>query len=563
MKQADSEGSTLSTTAEDSRAEVRQTSERPVPLTRSEPPARHDMSPAREPGDLQLALPGMEPGELVRQVHEDVLRTTRLEKSDGSIVPEKLANKAQAAEPVEGRDPAKGKVAQGNPYRTQGRNIGGVTELARLRRRSTRRAAKEERFTNLFTHLRVDLLRRVFYRLKKQAAPGVDGQTWRMYEGDLDARLADLQDRLHRGAYRPSPVRRTYIPKASGAKRPLGIPTVEDKVVQGAVVALLTPIFEAGFLDCSYAFRPGRSQHQALGSVERMMFRGKVNWVLDLDIKSYFDSIDHEWLVQMLEHRIGDRRLVRLIRRWLKAGVLEDGVLEASAQGTPQGGLISPLLSNVYLHYVLDLWFERKERGQLNGTAHMVRYADDVILGFQYEHEARRFRRRLEQRLAKFGLRMHPDKTRLLRFGKFALQDCHRDGRRKPETFDFLGLTHITGRSPQGKFWLIRRTARRKREAKLRELRAEMRRRMHWRVADQWRWLSSVLRGHYAYYGVSGNYRALTQFRTRVRWLWYRSLQRRSQRARMNRKKLNRLDRRFPLPTPRILPSTRRVRLAL
>ena len=505
----------------------------------------------------------MEPGELAREAQKGARRATRLEESDGPIVPEKRANKAQAAEPVEGRGPAKGKVAQGNPHRTQGRFIGGATGLRRLRERSRRLEAKGEKFTNLFTHLRVDLLKAAFYRLKKQAAPGVDGETWSMFEVDLDARLADLQDRLHRGAYRPPPVRRTYIPKAAGKQRPLGIPTVEDKVVQGAVVALLTPIYEAEFLDCSYAFRPGRSPHQALEAVERMMYRGKVNWVLDLDIRSYFDSIDHGWLTRMLEHRIGDKRLIRLVRRWLKAGVLEGKQLEATVEGTPQGGLISPLLSNVYLHYVLDLWFERRERKALRGTTHMVRYADDVVLGFQHEWEARDFLERLKQRLAQFRLQMHPDKTRLLRFGMFARQDAHKDGRRKPETFDFLGLTHISGRSHQGKFRLIRRTSKKKRQAKLADLKAQMRRRMHWRIADQWQWLGSVLRGHYRYYGVSGNFPALKQFRHRVRWMWHRSLQRRSQRAKMTRAKLCRLDLRFPLPRPRIFHRYRPTQLTL
>ena len=505
----------------------------------------------------------MEPDELVREAQEGASRTTRLEKSDGPIVPEKPANKAEVAEPVEGRGPAKGNVAQGNPHRTRSRPIGGATGLRRLRERSTKEEAKEEKYTNLFTHLRVDLLKAVFYRLKKQAAPGVDGKTWRSYEACLEANLADLQGRLHRGAYRPPPVRRTYIPKADGKQRPLGIPTIEDKVAQGAVMALLTPVYEAEFLDSSYAFRPRRSQHQALEAVARMMYRGKVNWVLDLDIRSYFDSINHEWLVRMIEHRIGDKRLVRLIRRWLKAGVLEGTELKATEMGTPQGGLISPLLANVYLHYVLDLWFERRERTRLLGTAHLVRYADDVVMGFQHEREAHRFRQRLEGRLAEFGLQVHPDKTRLVRFGWFARRDCHQDGRRKPETFDFLGFTHICERSREGKFKLIRRTSKKKRRARLAELKVEMRKRMHWSIPDQWLWLRSVLLGHYRYYGVSGNFPALAQFLYRVRWLWHRTLQRRSQRARMTRARLTRLERRFPLPTPRIFHRARPMQLSL
>jgi group II intron reverse transcriptase/maturase len=335
--------------------------------------------------------------------------------------------------------------------------------------------------------------------------------------------------------------------------RPLGIPAIEDKIVQGAVVAILTPIYEAEFLDCSYGFRPRRNQHQALAAIDRMMYRGYVNWVLDADIKAYFDTIQHDWMVKMMEHRIGDKRLIRLIQRWLKAGVLEDGEWKPGVKGSPQGGLVSPLLANIYLHYVLDLWFASQPAAR-RGEAHLVRYADDFIVGFRHEQEARAFRARLEGRLAKFGLEMHPTKTHLLRFGKFARKDSHKDGRNRPGTFDFLGFTHISGQSPEGRFRLFRRTAKKKRKAKMAELKQEMRRRRHWRLRDQWCWLVSVLKGHYNYYGVSTNYRALASFRYWVRWRWHQSLQRRSQKARLNRRKLNALDQRFPLPVPRIRP---------
>jgi group II intron reverse transcriptase/maturase len=568
VKQTKSERPTRSFTAEGNRAEGRKAGQADAPLARSKTPARTDLSSAREPGDLQLALPDVLTGELVREPQEGERRTRRLKKSDRPVVPKKPANKGrlhhQTAELVEERGLAEGKAVQGNPPRTQGRRIGGKTGLARIGAQARRQAETGEKttFTNLFNHLRVDLLREVFYRLKRKAAPGVDGQTWEDYAEGLEDRLVALQDRLHRGAYRPPPVRRQYIPKADGRMRPLGIPAIEDKIVQGAVVALLTPIYEAEFLDCSYGFRPRHNQHQALEAVDRMMYRGYVNWVLDADIKAYFDTIQHQWLVKMLEHRIGDKRLIRLIQRWLKAGVLEDGEWRATEEGSPQGGLISPLLANAYLHYVLDLWFAKEAR-RMRGRAHLVRYADDFIVGFQYEHEAKSFQKDLAERLGQFGLALHPTKTRLLRFGKFARRDCRKDGRRRPETFDFLGFTHISGRSTPGGFKLIRRTARKKRMAKMAALKQEMRKRMHWCIRDQWQYLCGVLRGHYQYYGVPTNYRALRSFRDWVRRTWHRLLQRRSQKARLNRRRLDQLDQRYPLIRPRIRPLQPQLQLAL
>jgi group II intron reverse transcriptase/maturase len=478
-----------------------------------------------------------------------------LEESDGPIVPGKPGNAVPSRGLGGGKGPGQGKHVEGDPHRTQDRGYDGKSSLRRVSEKVRKEAAEKDkdkqRFVNLFTHLRVDLLREVFFRLRKQAAPGVDGQTWAEYAEGLDDRLRDLQDRLHRGAYKPPPVRRVEIPKAGGKKRPLGLPTVEDKVVQGAVVALLTPVYEAEFLECSYGFRPKRNQHEALEAVDRMLYRGKVDWVLDADLRSYFDTIEHDRLVEVLGHRIGDQRLIRLIRRWLKAGVLTDQGLEATEEGTPQGGLVSPLLANIYLHYVLDLW-ARKEMRSLWGQAHLVRYADDFLVGFQRREDAETFRRRLDERLKAFGLTLHPEKTRLIRFGMFAQRDCAQDGLKRPQTFVFLGFTHICGRSREGKFKVVRRTASKKRRAKLAELKVEMRRRLHWRIGDQWSWLCSVLRGHYRYYGVSTNFSAISSFRYRVWLMWHRSLQRRSQRAKMTRAKLDRIDARFPLPRPKI-----------
>ena len=476
-------------------------------------------------------------------------------KSDGPIVPEKPANKAKAAESAEGRGPAKGKATQGDPGRTRRRKQAGATRLRRLRERAQREGAKRERekekYTNLYSLLTAELLREVFLRLRRQAAPGVDGQSWDQYAGGLEERLKDLEERLHRMGYHPQPVRRTYIPKADGRQRPLGIPAIEDKIVQGAVVAILTPIYEAEFPDCSYGFRPGRNQQQAPEALDRMLYQGKVNWVIDADIKSYFDTIEHERLMEMLAHRIADPRLLRLVRRWLKAGVLEEGEIRETEQGTPQGGLISPLLANIYLHYVLDLWM-RKQGRQMKGTVHLVRYADDFIIGLQYREEAQRLLAGLRERLASFGLALHPDKTRLLRFGLFARRDAHLDGGRKPETFDFLGFTHISGKGRKGQFAVVRRTAKKKRKAKLPELREEMRKRISTPIVRQWEWLVTVLRGHFNYYGVPTNYPALASFRHTVLAMWHRVLRRRSQRAHLTRPQLDLLERRYPLPLPRI-----------
>ena len=508
-----------------------------------------------------MALEGGKPTEQLREAERRKPERERQEESDSFVVPANAPNEAKAEEGREGRKLANGKAEQSHPPRTQSRVIGGQTALQRLGEQARRqKGRKAEKFTNLFTHLRVDLMKKVFYRLKKKAAPGADGRTWAEYEQGLDERLTDLQGRLHRGAYRPLPVLRRYILKADGKKRPLGIPAIEDKVVQGAVVAILTPVYEVEFLECSYGFRSRRGAHDALEAVDGMMYRGKVDWVLDADISAYFDSIDHEWLLKFLGHRIGDERVLRLVARWLKAGVLEDGTVQPTEEGTPQGGLISPLLANIYLHYVLDLWFAHEARSLL-GTAHLVRYCDDFVVGFQRRGEAEAFLERLRERFARFGLQLHADKTRLIRFGKYARRDSPLDNRDRPETFEFLGFTHISGEGREGTFRLVRRTSRKRRRSKRQALKQGMEDRREWKLADQWAWLSSALRGHYAYYGVSTNYPALASFRQQVRRDWHRSLMRRSQRAHLTRRKLDALDLHLPLPRPYIRKTDQRLPL--
>lgn len=408
------------------------------------------------------------------------------------------------------------------------------------------------RFTALLHHVDVDRLRTAFHALKRDAAPGVDGMTWEQYAEHLEENLRELHGRLHRGAYRAKPSRRAYIPKADGRQRPLGIAALEDKVVQRAVVEVLNAIYEMDFLGFSYGFRPGRSQHDALDALAVGIFRGKVNWVLDADIRGFFDAIDHGWLVKFLEHRIGDQRVVRLVQKWLAAGVLEDGTWARSEVGSPQGATVSPLLANLYLHHVLDLWVQRWRSKEARGDLVIVRYADDFIVGFQHRSDAERFRAELSQRLAKFGLELHSEKTRLIAFGKFAHSNRRERGLDgKPETFNFLGLTHICGRSRAGKFLLLRHTERRRMTAKLHEVTDQLLRRRHRPIPEQGAWLGAVVRGHTAYYGAPTNGHALCAFRTQVARRWCRALRRRSQRHRLNWTRMNRLVQRW-LPPARI-----------
>jgi RNA-directed DNA polymerase len=472
-------------------------------------------------------------------------------KSDSSVVPQKSPNKAgheAAAEEVEGRELAKGNPRQQNAPRTRSRS-GAHSALERVREVAAQDG--KMRFTALLHHIYdLEALRGAYFSLKREAAAGVDGERWRHYGEQLEDNLRALADRVKRGVYRAKPVRRVYIPKADGRQRPLGVTALEDKILQRATVEVLNAIYETDFLEFSYGFRPGRSQHHALDALYVGLLRGKVNWVLDLDIRGFFDSIDHGWLVKFVEHRIADRRVVRLIQKWLNAGVLEDGQRMRMKEGTPQGGSASPLLANIYLHYAFDLWVRAWSRKQATGAMVVVRYADDVVLGFQRKADAERMYQELGERLGKFGLELHPDKTRLLEFGPFAQENRKRRGQGKPETFNFLGLTHICGQTRAGRFTVLRQTMRQRLQAKLGEVKAELRRRLHDRVPAVGKWLRAVVEGHFRYYGVPTNYAALALFRSQVEWLWRRALARRSQHP-MRWGRARRIFNRW-LPKPRI-----------
>lgn len=387
----------------------------------------------------------------------------------------------------------------------------------------------------------VSRLRAAFFALKKDAAPGVDGETWRHYDQAMETNLQDLSERLKRQAYRAKPVRRTYIPKADGRHRPLGVTALEDKIVQRATVDVMNAIYETDFLGFSYGFRPGRSQHDALDALYVGLLTRKVNGVLDVDIRAFFDTIDHGWLITFLEHRIADRRIVRLIQKWLNAGVLEQGQRTRGEEGTPQGGSASPRLATVYLHYVFDLWVQAWRQKRAQGDVLVVRYADDIVLGFQVKSDAERCRAELAERFAKFHLALHPEKTRLLEFGPYAVESRRRRGLGKPETFNFLGFTHICGKKrSNGRFTVLRQTIRKRMQAKLQEVKAELRRRRHHPIREQGAWLRSVVAGHLRYDGVPMNGPALRTFRHQVGWYWLRTLRRRGQRhpltwARMQR----------------------------
>jgi group II intron reverse transcriptase/maturase len=450
------------------------------------------------------------------------------ERSDLAIVATKPTNKAgqPAAEPVERRAGTKGNASQQSTCRAQDREsvsqaLDHVRQAARQRRK--------ERFTALFHHLSPELLRTAFFALKRKAAPGVDGLTWQDYEVDLDRRIEDLHARVHRGAYRALPSRRRYIPKPNGQQRPLAVAALEDKIVQRATVAVLSAILEEDFLRFSYGFRPKRSQHDALDALVVGISSTKVNYILDADIRSFFAEVSQDWLLRFLNHRIGDPRIIRLIQKWLKAGVLEEGIVTTSEQGTGQGSVASPLLANVYLHYVFDLWVERWRRREATGDMIVVRYADDLVIGFEHEADARRFWDAMRDRLGEFSLSLHPEKTRLIEFGRHAAARRARRGLGKPETFDFLGFTFICGKSRRGTFLLTRRSRRDRRRMKLREVKDELRRRMHHSIPEQGHWLKQVVTGYFAYHAVPTNMRALVAFRHQVTDLWRRTLRRRSQ----------------------------------
>ena len=478
--------------------------------------------------------------------------TNGLGKSDRLVVPEKSPNNAPlngTAEGMEGRGLAKGNLPQQNASRTPRRNDA-PSALERVRQAAEQ--DKKLRFTALLHHIyNLETLRMAYFALKKEAAPGVDGETWRHYGEKLEASLQGLSERLKRGAYRAKPVRRVYIPKTDGRRRPLGVPVLEDKIVQRAAVEVLNAIYETDFLGFSYGFRPGRNQHQALDALYTGLLTRKVNWALDLDIKGFFDGLSHEWLVKFIEHRIADRRVVRLIQKWLNAGVLEEGKRIRVGEGTPQGGSASPLLANIYLHYVFDLWIQAWRRKRAHGDVIVVRFADDIVVGFRDRKDADQFRVELTERMKKFHLELHPEKTRLLEFGPFAIENRKRRGEGKPETFNFLGFTHIcVKKRSNGMYTVLRQTMRKRLQAKLNAVKTELQRRMHQPIPEQGNWLQAVVRGHNRYYGVPMNTPALALFRFRVGWLWHRALSRRSQNGRVHWDRMRRLINRWlPLPT--------------
>ena len=473
------------------------------------------------------------------------------QKSDLGVVAQKLANKLgrPGAESVERRPGAKGNMVRLHTSRTQGR--AGVSQrLDRVRQAARQR--KKERFTALFHYVDTDLLRESFFWLQRKAAAGVDGVTWQDYERDLEVRLSALHDRLHRGAYRALPLRRQYIAKSDGTQRPLGIAALEDKIVQRAVVEALNAVYEADFLGFSYGFRPGRGQHDALDALAVGITRTSVNHIVDADIEKFFDRLSHDWLMRFVEHRIGDPRILRLIRKWLKAGVMEDGALTQAETGTPQGAVISPLLANVYLHYVFDLWVQQWRHRQARGNMIVVRYADDIVLGLELLADAERFLSEMRMRMEPFGLSVHPHKTRLIEFGRHAARRRAKRGLGKPETFNFLGFTHICGNTRRGKFALQRMTRRDRMQLALRRLREQLHRIRHQAIPQQGARLRQVLRGYFAYHAVPTNARRLSTFRHYVISSWLRSLRRRSQKDSISWARIKRLADQW-LPLPRIL----------
>jgi group II intron reverse transcriptase/maturase len=472
-------------------------------------------------------------------------------KSDRRVVPANLPNKAveAVAEVGEGRRRAKGNTdSKTHP----GLSAGSDASSALGRVREVARRDKGTRFTALLHHVSLGRLRAAYWAIRPQAAPGVDGVTWTGYGQDLETNLRDLHARVQAGRYRAKPSRRVYIPKADGRQRPLGIASLEDKIVQRAVVEVLNAVYEVDFRGFSYGFRPGRGPHHALDALAVGISRKKVNWVLDADICDFFGQLDQSWLRRFLGHRIADKRVLRLIDKWLAAGVIEDGKWAASEEGSPQGASVSPLLANVYLHYVYDVWVDWWRRTQAHGQVITVRFADDFIVGFEYEEDARRFLDELRVRFAKFGLELHPDKTRLIEFGRHAARRRAERGLGKPETFDFLGFTHICAKSRSGYFWLKRITISKRMRAKLREVNDQLKQRRHQPIPVQGQWLRSVLQGHAAYYAVPGNTEAVSAFRYHVTQHWFQALRRRSQRTRINWTRMNRIATRW-LPQVRVM----------
>ena len=473
-------------------------------------------------------------------------------KSDSPVVPAKLPNKPgePGAEVVEGRGLAKGNTASKT---RPGHGAGTDAPSALGRVRQVAQQDKEARFTALLHHVDLDRLRAAYWALRPKAAPGVDGVTWTDYGQDLEGNLQDLHQRVHCGSYRARPSRRAYIPKADGRLRPLGIASLEDKILQRAVVEVLNAIYETDFLGFSCGFRPGRSPHHALDALATGITRKKVGWVLDADIRDFFTTLDQRWLKRFLEHRIADKRVLRLIQKWMGAGVIEDGAWTACEEGVPQGASASPLLANIYLHYVFDLWAHQWRTRHARGDMVLTRFADDFVVGFQHRGDAERFLADLRERFAKFNLELAAEKTRLIEFGRFAAQNRKARGLGKPETFQFLGFTHICATTrTTGRFKLKRITDSKRMRAKLKALNGDLKRRRHLPIPDQGRWLASVVRGHYNYYAVPDNIEALRAFREQVIWRWLHALRRRSQRSRMTWERIRRIADRW-IPTARIL----------
>jgi RNA-directed DNA polymerase len=463
-----------------------------------------------------------------------------------------------AAEVGEERQPAKGNTGS----KTRPGHSAGVDVSSALDRvRQVARRDKGARFTALLHHVTPGRLRAAYWAIRPQAAPGVDGVTWAEYGQGLEANLQDLHARVQSGRYRARPSRRAYVPKADGRLRPLGIASLEDKIVQRAVVEVLNAVYEGDFRGFSYGFRPGRGPHDALDALTVGIDRKRVNWVLDADIRDFFGQLDRAWLRRFLQHRIADQRVLRLIDRWLAAGVIEDEQWSASEEGCPQGASISPLLANLYLHHVLDLWADWWRKRRAHGDVIIVRFADDFIVGFEHEQDARRFLAELGERFARFGLELHPDKTRLIEFGRFAAHNRKARGEGKPETFDFLGFTHVCGKTRNGRFWLRRITISKRMRAKLREVGDQLKRRRHQPIPQQGRWLASVVRGHLAYYAVPGNTEAVRAFRKQVTRHWFKALRRRSQRKRINWARMDRFVDRW-LPRARVMHPFPAARLA-
>jgi len=477
---------------------------------------------------------------------------------DRFVVPANPPDKAAAAEAGEERERTKG-ITDSETRSGRSAGLGVSSELGRVRQVAQR--DKEARFTALLHHVSLERLVMAYWDLSPKAAPGVDGVTWGSYGRDLVANLRDLHARVQQGRYRASPSRRAYIPKADGRQRPLGIATLEDKIVQRAVAGVLNAIYEADFRGFSYGFRPRRGPHQALDALATGIMTKRVNWVLDADIRDFFGQLDRGWLEKFLRHRIADERVLRLIGKWLAAGVIEDGEWTESEKGSPQGASASPLLANVYLHYVLDLRADWWRSRHAHGEVIIVRFADDFIVGFEYQEDAERFLDELRGRFAEFGLELHPGKTRLIEFGRHAARHRKARGPGKPETFDFLGFTHICATAGSGRFRVKRITISKRMRAKLKVVKGQLTQRMHLPVPEQGRWLASVVRGHMAYYAVPGNIQAVAAFRDQVTRHWRRTLRRRSQKTRINWERMDRIATRW-LPRARVMHPFPEVRFA-